>query len=302
MFFFVPEILYNKLSLSDNLACSLNDNITNDIIYFDVAKAFDSVNHDLILEKLKFRFNIDGKMLKFIKNYLMDRSQRVVVGNEYSSYVPVMSGVPQGSISGPILFVLFINDIGEGLSSGTNLSLYADDTKIWRAIHSEHDCIGLQSDIDYLFEWSLNNKMQFHPNKCKVLSVAFRDPPLLGILPLIHFTYTVGGIQLDYMSHEKDLGIHITSKLNWSLHQEKILIKASQMLGLTKRTCHFVQNVDRKRALYLAMVRSQFNHCSVIWRPHNKTMLNKFERIQKQAVKWILSEEYISYSSHYTYI
>ena len=111
---------------------------------------YSSVNHDLILYKLKHLYNIDGRFLKFIKNYLSDREQCVVIGNAKSEIKPVLSGVPQGSILGPILFVLFLNDLPQGLSADTNLALYADDTKIWRAIKSENDHELLQKDITYL--------------------------------------------------------------------------------------------------------------------------------------------------------
>ena len=161
----------NMVGYCDSLALSLNDNDRSDIVYFDFAKAFDSVNHDLILYKLKHMYNIDGTLLKFITNYLQHRKQRVVIGNESSDLKVVDSGVPQGSILGPILFVLFINDLPQGLSNGTNLALYADDTKIWRRIHSEDDHLILQQDIDYLNNWALINKMNFHPGKCKILSV-----------------------------------------------------------------------------------------------------------------------------------
>ena len=103
---------------------------------------------------------------------------------------PVLSGVPQGSILGPILFVLFINDLPNGLSPGTNLALYADDTKIWRTIISESDHDTLQRDITYLNDWARQNMMNFHPQKCKVVSVAHREPPLLGILPNIQYYYS----------------------------------------------------------------------------------------------------------------
>ena len=116
----------------DSLSLSLNKNIRSDVVYFDFAKAFDSVNHDLILHKLKYSYQIDEKFLAFITNYLSDRWQSVVVHGSTSSRLQVLSGVPQGSILGPSLFVLFINDISNGLSPGTNIMLYADDTKIWR--------------------------------------------------------------------------------------------------------------------------------------------------------------------------
>ena len=114
----------NLLGFCDTLALSLNNCHITDVIYFDFAKAFDSVNHDILLHKLKYKYEIDGRLLKFLKNYLSEREQCVVIGNTRSSNKTVLSGVPQGSILGPILFVLFINDISDGLTPGTELALY----------------------------------------------------------------------------------------------------------------------------------------------------------------------------------
>ena len=286
----------------DSLALSLNCDLRTDVVYFDFSKAFDSVNHDIILHKLKHLFKIDGRLLKFIANYLKDRKQRVVIGNSHSSNCKVNSGVPQGSILGPILFVMFINDLPEGLSPDTNVSLYADDTKIWCSISCDMDHYELQKDIDYLNSWASRNKMKFHPRKCKVLSVSQKTEPLLGILPNIQFIYTLGEDLLDYANSEKDLGVDINTKLNFSDHCNRIYSKANQMLGLTKRTCYFTTDIRKKRSLYLALIRNQFEHCSIIWRPQSKTLLDKFESIQKRAIKWILSNEYLSLSNYTTYI
>ena len=157
---------------------------------------------------------VDRTLLKFICNYLQGREQRVVLGNQISSSKPVNSGVPQGSILGPLLFVLFINDLPDGLSTGTGLALYADDTKIWRIIETENDHIILQNDITYLNNWALANKMKFHPGKCKVISICNSPPPLLNILPDIEFLYFLGTACLDYVELEKDLGVDISPKLN----------------------------------------------------------------------------------------
>ena len=127
-----------------------------DIIYFDFAKAFDTVNHDIILQKLKDYFKIDGLMLKFIKEYLEGRQQRVMVNGVLSDLCTVKSGVPQSSILGPLLFVLFIDNMQNCVSSGTKIALYADDTKIWRHI-----------DINALYQWSVKNKMRFHTKNVK---------------------------------------------------------------------------------------------------------------------------------------
>ena len=226
----------------------------------------------------------------------------MLVSNSISSSTNVLSGVPQGSILGPLLFILFINDLPDGLSPGTELALYADDTKIWCVIKFEIDHEILQKDINYLNNWAFQNKMKFHPQKSKVISIAHRKPHLLGILPMIQFIYTLGDNPLDYHEHENDLGVDINSKLNWNEQCNKIYKKALQMFGMTKRTCYFVDDIKRKRILYLTLIRSQFEHFSPVWRPSWITMTDKLESLHKRCIKWILSEEYINYNTYVTYI
>ncbi len=278
----------------DRLARSLNEGSRTDIIYFDFAKAFDSVNHDIILQKLKYNFKIDGLLLKFFVEYLSNRYQRVVVGNEKSSEIGVLSGVPQGSILGPILFVIFINDSCEKLSPNSEAFLYADDTKLYREIKSADDQFTLQRDINTLSNRATLNKMKFH--KCKLLSVTLqRDTTISN-------SYYLDGKDIAPVCLEKDLGVHIGSKLTWTDHCNYLYSKANRNLGLLKRTCKFVNNRAQRRSLYLAMVRSQFEHCSTIWSPSSETSLDKLESIQKRGVKWIFDEQYCSYSNELYYL
>ena len=276
----------------DKLAQSINASSRTDVVYFDFMKAFDSVNHDLILYKLKSQFGIDGRLLKFMVNYLQDRTQCVVVDGVSSSLRPVQSGVPQGSILGPLLFVMFINDMFQCTSSGTSITLYADDTKIARQIDSWADHTILQQDIDALHIWSVNNKMKFHPGKCKVIRVTLNqlETPENTPLPFCIFNYQLNGVYLDFVDQEKDLGVLVNSKLSWSNHHQTIFSKASSRLGLVKRTCHFTVCPRQKRSLYLALVRSIFEHLSVIWSPCSPNSVARLEKIQRRGVKWILGE------------
>jgi hypothetical protein len=293
----------NMVGFCDNLALSLNDNERTDVVYFDFAKAFDSVNHDLILYKLKHNFGVDGTLLKFLASYLQNRKQRVVINGKFSDFVNVDSGVPQGSIIGPILFVLFINDLSDGLSPGTNVALYADDTKLSRKIVCENDHLVLQDDINYLYNWATSNKMIFHPGKCKVLSVSPHPPPFVDVLPLVQFYYCLGDCILDYTVCEKDLGVDMVPTLNFSSQCDRLFSKANQKIGLIRRNCFFVTSTKQRRVLYITLVRSLFESCSIIWRPStNQSIISKLESIQKKSIKWILREEHLSYSCWLVYL
>ena len=177
-----------------DLALTLNNRAKCDVIYFDFAKAFDSVSHDLILKKLKHSYRIDGLMLTFIKSYLKNRNQQVVIGGAISS--PVKSGVPQGSILGPLLFVLFINDMFTCVSKETNMALYADDTKIWREIVISEDHFILQNDINNLYKWSLTDQRN-----------------ILHNLPFTILHYRLDSVYIEYVTSQVDFGVTLNNKL-----------------------------------------------------------------------------------------
>ena len=283
------------IPLANDLALTVDTRSRTDVIYFDFAKAFDSVSHDFILSNLKTNFKIDGPMLNFVKSYLKGRRQQVLVTGQLSSEIPILSGVPQGSILGPLLFVMFINDVFSCVSPNTNIALYADDTMIWRRILKFEDHFALQNDINNLFNWSLKNKMVFHPKKCKALAVT-RQRNVLDNLPFNIFIYELNGSDIDYVSSQRDLGVNISTNLNWGLHHDLLVQQADSKLGLLRRTSHFTTDKKRKRTFYLALVRSLSEHCSQLWSPQYPSHILKFESIQRRVIKWINGEPFTSYS------
>ena len=203
----------NLISLTDDIAQNLHKKVGTDIIYFDFAKAFDTVSHDKVLQKLKSRFGIDGRLLKFLQEYLRNRKQNVILNNIKSEILDVRSGVPQGSILGPLLFVLFIDDIYQTIDVNTRISSYADDTKIWKPILSEADCQALQTGINSLYKWCIDNKLKLNPDKRKAIMITANDISWLEELPLSKFYYTLGDNINDYSLHERDLGVNVNSKM-----------------------------------------------------------------------------------------
>ena len=145
----------------------------------------------------------------------------------------------------------------------------------------------------------MTNKMKFHADKCKVLSVANSVPIFVNVLPFSKYSYQLGNTILHYTCCERDLGIFVNERFDWQDHHTYILKKASQMFGMAKRICHFVYDRGKKRSLYLALVRSYFEHRSCIWRPVNSTDITKFESLQRRAMKWINNEEECSYSDEF---
>ena len=162
-------------------------------------------------------------MLKFLVNYLCGRQQCVIIENVTSTSKEVFSDVLQGSILGPILFVLFINDMADGIDCNTDLALYADDTKIWRKIMSEKDHIKFQTDINYLLMWSINNKINFNFDKCKALSVSNRLFPI-AMLPFVTIFYYLGDKMQPFVDSEKDLGVIISSNFSFNKQCENVVI------------------------------------------------------------------------------
>ena len=175
-----------------------------------------------------------------------------------STCSPVTSGVLQGSILGPLLFLIFINDLPDNVSYGTNSALYADDSKLYREVTSIGDCQSLHDDLTKLDKWSIGSRIKFNTGKCKVLIVTRKHKPF-------EFSYHLYGNELLVCKEEKDLGTLVSSDLKWGPHIQKMVAKANRMLGLLKRTCSEITNVRVRRALFLTLVKSQLTYGSEVW-------------------------------------
>ena len=189
-----------------------------DVVYLDFQKAFDSVPHQQQLHKLQC-YEVTGKLLEWIKSFLSGRRQQVVLRGCASDWTDVESGVPQGSVLGPLLFLVYINDLPETVQG--NIKMFADDTKLYSTVSTPGDGISLQADLDCLVHWSDIWQLPFNESKCKVLHLGRANP---------HYQYSMRGIPMSCTHVEKDLGVHIDDELKFRLHASTVAAKATQVL------------------------------------------------------------------------
>ena len=248
-----------------------------DSIYLDFAKAFDTVPHRRLIEKLK-AYGIDGDILKWIEAFLSNRSQVVKVNGETSSAASVLSGIPQGSVLGPLLFVLYINDLPEAVKS--HVFLFADDTKVFRKIDSEIDSIQLQHDIDALDEWTSKWLLKFNSDKCHVLTMGKTED-----IKHTH-NYKIGHEELDHVFSEKDLGVTFDTDLEFEEHITSKVNKANAIMGLIRRSFSFLDKEFFKK-LYVTFVRPHLEYAQSVWAPHLKKYVDMLEKVQIRATKLV---------------
>ena len=199
----------------------------NKLIFLDFSKAFDSVYHNMLIHKLH-KLGFSGKLLLWISDYLKDRSQRVVLDGVSSEFVPVTYGVPQGSILGPLLFLLFINDMPD-CAKHSILSLFADDAKFFLKIINVDDCERLQHDLNSLYEWSQVWKLNFNVIKCKVVSFTRNTKPIV-------FNYHLNGTILENVSCYNNLGVTVDKSLAFNNHISNAINKCNKVNGMIRRS------------------------------------------------------------------
>lgn len=261
-----------------------------DSVYFDFQKAFDKVSHQHLLKKLA-AYNIHLTIAGWISSFLKSRKQRVSVAGSFSEWTNVTSGIPQGSVLGPILFIIYINDLPDVINS--KIFIFADDTKIYRQILSNSDHQQLQEDICVLEEWAKTWKLKFHPAKCKVMTVCSR------FHKFEEFDYKmkegVEEISVMRVSSEKDLGVTFDDKLKFGIHIAEKTKKANQILGVIRRSFVFLDRVSLV-TLYKALVRPHLEFSQVVWSPYLLMFVDQIESVQRRATRLVPGMEKLNYS------
>ena len=266
---------------------NLDNNVPLDAAYMDFRKAFDTVPHHRLLNKLK-GYNIKGQVLNWIESFLSDRYQYVKINNSISSKHKVTSGVPQGSVLGPTLFIYFINDLPNVINN-VSVKIFADDTKVFKGIKNDDDVTNLQNAIDEMYEWTNKWLLKFDKEKCKVLHLGRNNPK---------HEYFIGNdvdrITLDETDLEKDLGVFIDPELNFKNHVKKTVQKASYASYKIIRNFTY-RDSDILVPLFKSLVRPILEYGNTVWSNGLKKNMNKIENVQRRFTKYVKNIQNLPY-------
>ena len=250
-----------------------------DVAILDFSKAFDTVPHQRLLQKL-LACGIGGTTYTWIKSFLVERYQRVQINGSHSSWLPVLSGVPQGTVLGPLLFLIYINDLTNNLQS--DIRLFADDCILYREVKNSSDSAVLQSDLDALCSWEEKWQMKFNKNKCHVMHITNKTKP-------ISYNYKMSSTTLSAVQEYPYLGVTIQNNLKWSSHINKICSKANKTLGLLKRNINKCTR-ETKEIAYFSLVRPHLEYASPAWDPHYVKDVRSIEYIQRRSARFVKSD------------
>ena len=265
----------NLLEFLEKIHEAVDQGKNLDLLYLDFAKAFDKVPQKRLITKLKAH-GITGNLLKWIESWLNGRKQRVVLNGKFSSWKNVLSGIVQGSILGPLLFVIFINDIDDICTLDVVKKL-ADDTKCGQIINDKTDSENLQENINNLLEWSTKWGMEFNKDKCKIMHIGKNNP---------EFEYFMEGKKLTSVESEKDIGVILNKKLKPSQHCSEIVRIANFKLQQISRSFHY-RDKDVFLSLYKRFVRPNLEFSTVAWSPWTNEDKENIEKVQIKAVNMI---------------
>ena len=242
-------------------------------ILTDLSKAFDCLNHELLIAKLE-AYGFDHSSLDYIYSYLSNRRQRTKVNNSFSSWHDIKSSVPQGSIIGPLLFNIYLNDIFYFVSD-SNLTNYADDNTPYAISSNVNDLIeNLVNDTSTLIEWFNNNYFKMNADKCHLLITNHEED----------VSVVIDGEIIKGEKSVKLLGINIDNKLDFNNHVSNLCKKVSLKLHALTRISRFM-STDQLRIVMKAFVESQFGYCPLVWMFHSRTLNNSINQLHERALR-----------------
>ena len=276
----------SKFSCETQLLLTLQDllgardtKIQIDLAILDFSKAFDTVPHERLLGKMKF-YGINGPILQWTAAFLENREQCVMVDGAKSKPTRVESGVPQGTVLGPLLFLLHINDLPGVVSS--QVRLFADDCLMYRPIRVRDDQVSFQQDLLALERWGDTWGMRFNAKKCYIMHISRSTSPLTNF-------YSLCNQVLQSVDDVKYLGVTLTSELSWSPHIDHITHRANSTLGFLRRNLNRCPS-KLKETAYLSLCRSVLEYAAPIWDPFLSKDKNSLERVQRRAARFVCGD------------
>jgi exonuclease III len=258
-----------------------------DVVYLDFAKAFDKVDHKILLTKLE-RYGIWGKLLTWIRSFLTERTQIVSVEGSFSGESRVVSGVPQGSVLGPLLFLIHLTDIDSNITSST-VSSFADDTRVLMEIKDPNDSNELQSDLDKLYAWATENNMFFNGCKFEVLHYSNTAVPEITRRYTSH-----DGKQIESKINLRDLGVKMNNTGDFSDHLIEIASKARKQMGWVLRTFK-TRDTLPMLTLFRSLVVPLLEYCCQLWNPHKVGEIQRLEAVQRTFTSKITDVKHLNY-------
>ena len=260
------------------------------VVFFDVSKAFDTVPHLDLLQKLS-ELGLDPYLIRWIRSYLCERSQFVCIDGINSHTLPVASGVPQGSVLGPLLFILYINDIVHTISEDSDLNMFADDIALYRIIRTTTDYMLLQEDVHSVSSCIKSKHLQFNAKKCKVMLITRKKAKSLPFPPIL-----LDGAELQRVHSYRYLGVTLTSNLSWSPHISNCCNKTRRLIGLLYRRFHLHSSSSTLIKLYCSFIRPHLEYASIVWNPGLKGEIDALESVQKFALRMCTRQWDLSYN------
>ena len=263
----------------EKLNKALDKGLYTGILLTDLSKAFDSISHDLLIAKLN-SYGFSKNSLNLMNDYLSGRKQRTKIGDNFSSYREIVYGVPHGSILGPLLFNIYINDLFL-FSKDFNLANYADDCSPFEFSGTiDEVIIKLENDSRILIKWYDSNYLKPNPEKWHLVLSDTNENMVINI----------ANDKIANSSYEKILGIHFDNKLNFNTHVTKLCKRAGQKLHALARISH-VTSLKKKKLLMNAFITSQFNYCPLVWMCHSRALNTRINKIHERALRIVYNDD-----------